>query len=472
MSSDSTAVPPAAPVRRSFRQKLVRKSWAALQDGSAAALGQGARRAGGDRPARHRASCTGWPAADPARALGAGAPGAAAAAGLGLPRPGAGDPDRPRPRLGRRPAPLFAAPAAARAPGAAAGAPARPPGPGGRARPARAASGPADLDPATAAALVVYTTAFGDEPDPAPVFAPLPGLRFVCLTDRPLGRGRLGGAAAGRGRARSDADPRRPPPGAASAPTSRWPRRRPAAAASLYLAPDRWLVGNLDTLLLRWCLPHDLALWRHPRRASTGRTWPSARWSRGPGGGGGHRPGRGLRRARGLPRDRGAWDTGMIWRRHHAPEVAALMAAWWAEAEAAPAARGRSALYAALNGPGGAPRRAPRLLPAALGAADDNAFVGRPPAGAAPRARERRPGRGAWPVAVVYAEKYAASASTFLRGRQLAEMVAARDPDLADTLYTSDLAGLRDRVVVLTKGALEVHSGRGDRRSRAGATSP
>jgi hypothetical protein len=36
-------------------------------------------------------------------------------------------------------------------------------------------------------------------------------------------------------------------------------------------------------------------------------------------------------------------------------------------------------------------------------------------------------------------------------------MVAARDPDLADTCYTSDLAGLRDRVVVLTKGALEVH---------------
>jgi hypothetical protein len=61
-------------------------------------------------------------------------------------------------------------------------------------------------------------------------------------------------------------------------------------------------------------------------------------------------------------------------------------------------------------------------------------------------------------VAFVYAEKYAASASTFLRGRQLSEIVAARHPDRYRMAYTSDIAGLRDRVVVLTKGALEVHS--------------
>ena len=45
-----------------------------------------------------------------------------------------------------------------------------------------------------------------------------------------------------------------------------------------------------------------------------------------------------------------------------------------------------------------------------------------------------------------------------LRGKQLSEMVAARYPDAIDMAYTSDLAGLRDRVVVLTKGAIEIQS--------------
>ena len=38
----------------------------------------------------------------------------------------------------------------------------------------------------------------------------------------------------------------------------------PGAEASLYLDPDRPLIGNPDTLLTRWLLPQDLAFWRHP----------------------------------------------------------------------------------------------------------------------------------------------------------------------------------------------------------------
>jgi hypothetical protein len=455
---ESAALPPAAPAALSFRQKLAREAWGALAAGGAAALAQvgRARRAPAAAARRGAGLLQRLGAAEPARAL----------ALVGRAR-----------RLGARPAflaqaeailtarargwaaaaPLFLAPAARRVPGAAAALLRGRPAPAAElALPAR--ERPAAPDPETAAGLVVYTTAFGDEPDPAPVFAPLPGLRFLCLADRPL---EVAGWEALPPPAGAPADPARAAAWCRIRPDLALAAAAPAARASLYLRADRWLVGNLATLLLRWCLPHELALWRHPQ----GVDWQDLAEARLIGAPPPDVAASVIAQAqdcaaRGFPRDRGAWDTGLIWRRH-TPGVAALMADWWAEAEAAPDGIEETALYAALHGRGerpGAPAVAsvtPRLLPAALGAADDNAFAAARPPAPPPRARGCP---GGWKVAVVYAEKYAASASTYLRGRQLAELVAERDAALADTLYTSDLDALRDRVVVLTKGALEVHS--------------
>ena len=454
----ATAIPSGAG-RRSFRQKLVRQSWEALQAGGGAAAAR-VRRLPGALGGRGAALLHRLGMAEPARALAL--------------------VTRAR-RLAPRSAFLARAAAilTARAEGWAAARPLFEAAGGeaagrevgasllrGRWAPAAAlalpAARPAEFDPAepgstVASGLVVYTTALGDEPPPAPVFAGPPGLRLVCLTDRPLD---VPGWEA-----------LLPPAEAGAAGASAWCRIHPAlalaeaapeAGASLYLRPDRWLVGNLHTLLARWCLPQELALWRHP----DGIDWQDLAEARLLGG---FDPAvadqAGEAEARGLPRDRGAWDAGMIWRRH-TPEVAALLARWWDEAGAAPGGIEEAALYAALNGPEATPA-VPHLLPAALGAADDNAFVARRPP-APPRGPDRGPGRapgrapvprrGAWPVAVVYAEKYAAAASTFLRGRQLAELVAEQDEELADMAWTSDLAGLSGRVVVLTKGALEVHS--------------
>ena len=350
-------------------------------------------------------------------------------------------------------APLFLGPAARRAPGAAAGLLR------GRPAPALALALPAPGRPDTLPAgilgrIVVYATAFGAEPLPQPVHDAMPGPRFLLLTDR--------------------AERRVPgwetvvtaPEAADPALAGAWCRIlahrvlaavAPEAEASLALAPDRRLVGNLDTLFARWLWPQDLALWRH----EAGIDWwdlaeaclIAAPAPAGPA------PAALLAQARScearrLPRDAGACDTGMIWRRHRAEAVVRLMEAWWAELEAAPGLEA-IALYAALEDRAASPPALrPRILPAALGAAGDNAFVAIRPA--QPRAAPRRIG-GPLPVAFVYAEKYAASASTFIRGRQLSEMVAAGDPGRYDMRYTADLASLRDRVVVLTKGALEVH---------------
>ena len=351
-----------------------------------------------------------------------------------------------------------------------------PPGTGagilrGRAAPALAPAQPAPERPAAVSAEVlarclVYATAFGAEPAPLPVHAALPGLRFLLLTDRPE-RTVEGWQTVPV--APETADP------ALAGPWCRILAHRALAAAapdaevSLCLGPGRRLVGNLDTLLGRWLLPTPLVLWRHP----AGIDWwdlveaylvgdpvtAAAGWA------GEADPEAVLAQAqdceaRQLPRNAGACDTGMIWRRHGAPEVVRLMEAWWAALAAAPGLEA-VALYAALEDPAVPPPLRPHILPAALGPAGDNAFVAVRSALWRPAQRSlAAPARigGPLPVAIVYAEPYATSASTVLRGRQLSELVVAQDPDRYDMRYTSDIAGLSDRVVVLTKGALEVHS--------------
>ena len=448
-SSDSTAVPPAAPVRRSFRQKLVRKSRAALQDGSAAALAS----ARGVPAAIGRCSTAmlHWLAgADPARALGL----VRRAQRL---RPGSAFLAQARAILTARThgwtaaAPLFAAPAATRMPGAAVSLLRDRPAPAAAlALPAR--ERPTHLDPVAAAALVVYTTAFGDEPDPAPVFVPIPGLRFVCLTDRPLDVAGWEALPPAAGAPGPDVDPRRTAAWCRIRPDLALAKAAPAARASLYLGPDRWLVGNLNTLLLRWCLPHDLALWRHPHGINSQNMAEHALVTGISGGSLGHRPGRGLRRRRAAARPRrlghrddlappprpggdGA-DGGLVARRRKPPASRRWRSMLRSTAPPCP-------LHSRASCRRRSGRR--RTTPSSRRARRRRGRAGRHP-GAAP---------GRWPWFMP--REYAGSASTYLRGRQLAEMVAARDPDLADTRYTSDLASLRDRVVVLTKGALEVH---------------
>ncbi len=356
-----------------------------------------------------------------------------------------------------------------------------------------AAQRPAALTEAEARSIVIYTTAFGAGPEPAPLFHGVPGLRFLCLTDRAdlavAGWETVTLPAAPE--MTSEMAPEMPADPAAAAAWARiLPHRAlaaaaPGARASLYLAPDRKLVGNAHTLMLRWLLPHDFVCWRSeigvdwqdmaeahligalPEPDATRAAVPAASV---------------LAQARacaaqGLPRQLGACDTGMIWRRHAAPGIAALMEAWWATEARAPGLEAIS-LYAALNDPAppgdpsptpedpAARRRRLRVLPAALGTAANNAFVAatapRPPRRlafpAGPRVA-RAPAAGQpLRVAFVYAEKYAAAASTILRGKQLSELVAARYPGEIEMAYQSGTADLSGRVVILTKGAIETHS--------------
>jgi hypothetical protein len=307
---------------------------------------------------------------------------------------------------------------------------------------------PPHLAEAAAGRIVVYTTGFGDTAPP-PQFQTVPGLRFLCLTDR--------------------ADLVRPgwetvactPPVSGAAAAAAWCRilahralaEAAPAEASLYLAPDRWLVGNLNTLLSRWLAGPELAFWRHPGGAD----WHDLAEHHLVAGTGGAEAVLAQARAaaaRELPRGRGAVDTGVIWRRHGQPEVRALMEAWWQAQAACPGGAEDISLYAALHDPEAPAPLRPKVLPAALGPAGDNAYVARMP-GSRPPGRTAAALRRPLPVAFVYSEAHAASASSFLRGRQLSEIVAAHDGDRFEVAYTGDTGPLRDQVVVLTKFALK-----------------
>ena len=404
-----------------------------------------------------------------------------------------------------------------------------PPAPGPGVRLALPATGrPATLTAAEAAEIVVYTAAFGRAPGPAPVFEPGAPLRFFCFTDRlpadglpadglpadgspadgspadgPPADGPLvqpGTAIPGwtlLPAAAGSPDPATDPAGAAA-----FHKIRPETAlaglpgvrASLWLDPDRLLVGNPETFIARWLLPADIALWRNldgDWRAMAERHLlcgpPSAAGpAAGPAAGSAAGPAAVLLAqaeafaAARVPGGRGACDTGMVWRRHDTPAAARFAAAWWRAWEAAPGADDLALYRALAENPGdnpagiggglagdlagdhlaadlagspGVPR--PAILPSALGPATDNLFTARSVPG--PRRRPSAGRSGAsrpLPLVFLSAAAHAKSASTLLRGHQLSAMVAAAFPDRYAVRFTEDAGDVRDAVVVLTKGAM------------------
>ena len=310
---------------------------------------------------------------------------------------------------------------------------------------------PSFIPAVEAAGSVVVTAAFGRPPVLPPVAGLAGRVRFLCFTDQPTAvpGWTIMPAAAG------SPDPAADPAGATAFHKIRAAEilaaAAPGARVSLWLDPDRQLIGNLDTLLARWLLPQDIALWRHEdsdwramaeRHLVAGKDPAAAVIAQA----------ERFAAAR-VPGDRGGCDTGMVWRRHDAPGVAALCDAWWEGWQTAPGADDL-ALYRVLAEDPALLR--PAILPARLGSATDNVFGAR----FAPRVARglpRRP-RGAaparpLPVVFLSAARFANFASTFLRGRQLSAMVAAAYPDY-DVRFTEDADSVRDAVVVLTKGAM------------------
>lgn len=333
----------------------------------------------------------------------------------------------------------------------------------------------ADIPAALAARVVVYTACFGREPLLPPILD-TGGVRFLCFTDTAISvpGWELRPAA----------------PGAPESPRAAEAFHKiragtvlaeaaPGAEFSLWLDPETRLVGNLHTLVTRWVGHHDLVLWRHPDCIDWHDLAEHELLA-------GVEPGPVLAQAaaatrEGAPHNRGTADTRFLWRRHGMAAVEALADSWWRLEEPAPGADAIS-LYRALHGPvlhAAATAIRPTILPEALGAASDNAFSAHAPrrllvraprlpaadSSPAPAADGAAPGlpcpglpRGRVPIAFVYAEAHAKTATTFLRGKQLSGLVAAAYPDRFDVIYTHDVDSVHDQVVIVTKSMLSTRS--------------
>jgi hypothetical protein len=307
----------------------------------------------------------------------------------------------------------------------------------------------ADLPDAMADRLVVYTALIGEDRSPPSIFVRPDGVRFVCFTDRPLDRDIEGGQWE-VSLVEPVSDPVRERSRYRILPHEVLEVVAPECDWSIYVDPDLLVVGNLQTLVTRWLLPHEMVMFRDPTAAGW---WDLAERHVILGEVGAALVG-GFAELESLdvPATAGAYDTSLIWRRHMEPTVIEQMKRWWEITSRFP---GLDDLSLAVGSADPATAR-PTSLPLSLGAADDSWFSAAVPAPAAPTLRRTTaPGRRRTTVAFLRDPVANQEITTVLRGEQLSRLVAERYSDEYDVVYTDDRHSLSDHVVIVLKQALQ-----------------
>jgi hypothetical protein len=310
---------------------------------------------------------------------------------------------------------------------------------------------PIDLPLDLARRVVVYTACFGARPCLPPLIGQPEGLRFLCFTDVPVDvpgwevvvtERPLGGESF-----------------AAICPHLLLSEAAPAAEWSLYIERSQIPLGNLHNLMTRWLLRQDMALWPHPAASDWQRLAEYLLLT-------GCRPAAAViaqaaaLEAADVPRDQGAYDTGMIWRRHSDAAIKAGMEAWWTLQKAEPEGNPALSFYR-LTHEEGLHSVSFVQLPSTLGSAEKNIFFARNVPGIeALHPRLPSPGvlRHKVPITFLYAKQRRDAGITLMRARQLSKMVAAAYPDCYDVTLTSDIGSVRDQVVIVNRGAIEFNT--------------
>jgi hypothetical protein len=307
---------------------------------------------------------------------------------------------------------------------------------------------PVQLPAETGRRIVIYTARLGEAGAPAPMFGLPEGVRCLCFTDRPqpVHGWEMHATTLSLGELKAT-------PQAVLASVA------PEAEFSLWLDPDREVVGNLHTFFGRWLANQDLVMARHAATPD----WHALAERAAVEGAKGVALEAILAEVEtcattAVPRGRGACDTGVIWRRHGAAEVAALGAAWLAlrPPEGGPA--DDIAFYRLVQGTA-TPELRPAILPEALtaarGDARDTAFTA-----PIPRPRQRgstQPGTGKLPITFLYGKGTLHLGLSFLRGGQMSALIRSRFPDAYEVTFTDDFAAVRDQVVIANITVLRQH---------------
>jgi hypothetical protein len=325
----------------------------------------------------------------------------------------------------------------------------------GRVPPALALASPAlprdgDLPGHVAERIVVYTARFGSEVPLPPLHVVPQGVRFVCVTDREGSTGDWEVSVVEP----LDGDTERSRAWARIHPHEVLRAVAPERDRSLYVDPDRVITGNLQTLLTRWLLAHDVVMFRHHSAAGwwdlaeehvlsgAASTEAIAAFAD-------------LGRQE-VPTTAGAFDTGVVWRHHRDGAVLDLARRWWELTERLDSLDDVALAVVAAN----SPATAPKVLPRSLGDGCDSMFVAKVPAPAAPPPQFARtetiggPGRSRTTVVFLRDPVANTEITTTLRGAQLSRLIAERCPAY-DVVYTDDRASVTDSVVILLKQTLQ-----------------
>ncbi len=330
--------------------------------------------------------------------------------------------------------------------------------------------GPENLPSVTAgeahqstAKVCIYTTLFGDIDQLSSVSDPVPGVDYICFTDRPR---------EATGWKQVITDPQQATNNLNAKVFKILPHKYLAEYEySMFVDANTVFVGRVAELIEICRAGGDFVMWSHPTRddayVETCAIIGHVR----------HGPDGLLDQLRhyadeGLPRHTSMFEASFIWRRHTQPAVQELMEAWWQEICRFTSRDQLSLSYLVWK-----TGMRPCLLSSRLGTSRDNIYFLKVPhrkkhveARAEVVTQEaaegkERPGvelsapalrAAARDVVFLYDEKYAQAGSTVLRSQQLSEIVAAHYEGQRNVRLVNSAADIHDAVVILAKGFLKL----------------
>lgn len=216
---------------------------------------------------------------------------------------------------------------------------------------------------------------------------------------------------------------------------------------SLFVDANTLFLGRIDELIDRWLKPYNFVMWRHPDRDDIfdeaeaiilhGKDDPekvSKQMS--------------VYEAAEVSRHSGLYECSFIWRAHFDTEVSGLMNLWWNEI-ITHSKRDQTSFYFLAHHTG--PK--PHALPNCLGNSRNNCYFSKLPHRSRPSFALKRLEKPR--VAFAYDIGSESSGSTLMRSIQLPQFLQNRISDEAEIIFTSDLSGLKNQLVIVGKRLIE-----------------
>ncbi|WP_202843328.1 rhamnan synthesis F family protein [Luteimonas saliphila] len=304
------------------------------------------------------------------------------------------------------------------------------------------------LDRPVRPSICVFTTLFGGIDDLIPVINPVPGVDYICFTDRDR---------EDCGWRQVIVDPAMNSENLNAKIIKVLPHNYlHEYEYSMFVDANTFLIGKVSELIDICLASGDFVMWRHPVRKDVYLEACAIISHRR------HEPSAILRQIQhyheaGLPRDTGLYEASFIWRRHGTEHVMRFMERWWAEIVAHSSRDQLSLAYLVWR-----EKYKPKVLPDNLGTSRSNDYFEKIPH----KNREDELHEKGTPkvratnkmeIAFLYAPSYQFTGSTILRSQQLSEAVRRFYEGDRSVSYTDSLE-VSDSIVVLSKGFLKVHT--------------